>query len=204
MEGLNPSGPPDADELLNSAMWYNWHMNNKRNRIAHINLQKVRTLLEFPGVDSATVREMSAETKDEVYCLSALMLYHCGLIYVPDFLHSAYKNPLHSMEGALKRLRWACARMISFLGSCPSSHILYRYDLKGLPEHLARFTEGIARRTQKPTGQREIDLRWAPKPVPAKSTSASRQRRLRTTPRKTIASAATEEVIVVEPTPATE
>ena len=109
MEGLNPSGPPDAEELLNSAMWYNWRMSNKSKRIPNMNLQKVRTVLEFLGVDRATVREMSAETKDEVYCISLLMLYHCGLIYVPDYLHSSYRNPLHTMEGAIKRLRWACA-----------------------------------------------------------------------------------------------
>ena len=105
MEGFHPSVPPDAAELLDSNLWYNWRMSNKRQRLSHIHLQKVRTLMEFLGVDSATVREMSAEPKDKVYCVSALMLYHCGLIYVPDFLHSAYKNPLHSTEGALKRLR---------------------------------------------------------------------------------------------------
>ena len=130
MEGLHPSGPPDAAELLNSNLWYNWRMSNMRPRIAHIHLQKVRTLMEFLGVDSATVREMSAETKDEVYCVSVLMLYHCGLIYVPDFLHSAYKNSLHSIGGPLKRLRWACTRMISFLGSskglqgCLQTHLV--------------------------------------------------------------------------------
>ena len=74
--------------------------------------------------------------------------------------------------------------------------------MKGLPEHLARFTKGIPKRTPKPPGQRKIALRLAPKPVPAKSTSASRQRRLTSTPRKTPPSAATEEVITVEPTPA--
>ena len=56
MEGLNPSGTPDAEELINSAMWYNWRMSNKSKRIPHMNLQKVRTVLEFLGVDSTTVR----------------------------------------------------------------------------------------------------------------------------------------------------
>ena len=41
---------------------------------------------DCPGVDTATVREMSAETKDEIYCISLLMLYHCGLIYLPQLL----------------------------------------------------------------------------------------------------------------------
>ena len=68
--------------------------------------------MEFLGVDSTTVREMSAETKDEVYCISLLMLYHCGLIYLPEYLHSSYLNPLHSMEGAIRRMRWACAKII--------------------------------------------------------------------------------------------
>ena len=53
-----------------------------------MNLAKVRAVMDFLGVDQATVRSMSAEMKDETYCISLLMLYHCGLIYLPDYLHS--------------------------------------------------------------------------------------------------------------------
>ena len=45
-----------------------------------MNLQKVRAVMEFFGVDKATVREMSAETKDEKCCISLLMLYQPSLM----------------------------------------------------------------------------------------------------------------------------
>ena len=159
-------------------------MSNKRKRIPHMNLAKVRAVMEFLGVDKATVREMSAETKDETYCISLLMLYHCGLIYLPEYLHSSYRNPLHSMDGAIRRMRWACAKMISFLGSCPQTHIIFKYNVHGLPEHLSVYSRGVARMNPSPPGQRSIDSRLAPKPVTSRK-SDRKAGGVSSTPKKT-------------------
>ena len=97
-----------------------------------MNLAKVRAVMEFLGVDKATVREMSAETKDETYCISLLMLYHCGLIYLPEYLHSSYRNPLHSMEGAIKRMRALGASMYRWARCKYLSHLIFgRYNSEG-------------------------------------------------------------------------
>ena len=106
----------------------------------------MKSLCEFLGLDSESVKETSAETFDEVYWASTMLLYHEGLIFIPDYLDPVYRNPEHTQEGALQHLRWVCAKMISFLGSCPSTHVKFRYDLLGLPQHLARYTKGIPRR----------------------------------------------------------
>ena len=87
MEGLTPSSRP-AGDLINPDMWYNWRRSNKARRIPHMNLGWVIALLEFLGVDRATMRSMSAEAKDETYVVGLLMLYHCGRIHLPNFLPS--------------------------------------------------------------------------------------------------------------------
>ena len=58
-------------------------------------------------------------------------------------------------------MRWACAKMISYLGSCPQ----VKYKVHGLPEHLSVYSRGVARMNPSPPGQRSIDSRLAPKPV---------------------------------------
>ena len=162
MEGLTPSSRP-AGDLINPDMWYNWRRSNKARRIPHMNLGWVIALLEFLGVDRATMRSMSAEAKDETYCVGLLMLYHCGLIHPPNFLHSSYHNPNHSMDGAIRRMRWAVPKMISYLGSNPATHITFKYNVLGLPNHLREYSKGVARLNPSPPGQRSIDSRLSPR-----------------------------------------
>ena len=131
------------------------------------------------------------------------MLYHCGLIYLPEYLHSSYHNPLHSMEGANRRMRWACAKMISFLGSCPKTHILFRYNVHGLPEHLYGYSKGFARINPSPPGQRSIDSRLASKPLTSRN-SSRKEGRVSSTPKKTRATDTTVKATTEDPTPATE
>ena len=95
MEGLTPSEPATGD-LIDPELWYNWRKSNKSRRIAHMNVGWAVALLEFLGVERVTIRAMSAESKDEVYCVTLLMMNHCGLIHLPHYLHRSYHNIDHN------------------------------------------------------------------------------------------------------------
>ena len=94
--------------------------------------------------------------------------------------------------------------MISFLGSCPTTHIIFRYNIHGLPEHLSVYSKGVARMNPSPPGQRSIDSRLASKPVTANRNSAGREGRVSSTPKRTRATDTTVKATTEDLTPATE
>ena len=143
-------------------------------------------LLEFLGVERVTIRAMSAESKDEAYCVTLLMMNHCGLIHLPHYLHSSYHNINHTMDGAIRRMRWAVPKMTSYLGSDPATHILFRYNVLGLPIHLREFSKAVPRLNPSPPGLRNTDSRLSPRKLAARNSvrntrgEASTTRRSRT------------------------
>ena len=125
----------------------------------------------YKGVERVTIRAMSAESKDEIYCVAVLMMKLCGLIHLPPYLHSSYHNINHSMDGAIRRMRWAVPRMTSYLGSDPATHIIFRYNVMGLPSHLREFSKAVPRLNPSPPGLRNIDSRLSPRKEAARNSS---------------------------------
>ena len=96
--------------------WYNWRKSQKSNRIPHINSSWAFSVLEFIGVEKNIIMDMPVEAKDESYCVIVVMMKICGLISLPPNLHQAYHNDAHTMDGCIKRLRWAVPRLTSYMG----------------------------------------------------------------------------------------
>ena len=61
--------------------------------MAHMNVSWAVALLELLGVERVTIRAMSAESKDEAYFVTLLMMNHCGLIHLPHYLLEIGKDP---------------------------------------------------------------------------------------------------------------
>ena len=170
MEGLTPTEPATG-EMTNPDLWYNWRQSNKSRRIPHINAGWALAVLEFLGLERTTIKEMSVEAKDETYCVLVLMMKLCGLITLPPYLHRAYHNQDHCMDGAIRRLRWAVPRMTSYMGSDPATHIMFRYNVTGLPSHLRVFSKAVPRLNPSPPGSRSIDSRLTPSREAARNLS---------------------------------
>ena len=125
----------------------------------------------FLGLEMTTIKEMSVEAKDESYCVLVLMMKLCGLITLPPYLHRAYHNQAHDMDSAIRRLRWAVPRLTSYMGSDPATHILFRYNVHGLPSHLRVFSKALPRLTPGSRGSRTIDSRITPRREAARNLS---------------------------------
>ena len=76
--------------------------------------------------------------------------------------------------------------MTSYLGSDPATHILFRYNVLGLPIHLREFSKAVPRLNPSPPGLRNIDSRLSPRKEAARNSvrntrgEASTTRRSRT------------------------
>ena len=141
---------------------------------------KRNTLLcDFLKLERYTVRSLSVQIQSELYSIIVMLLSHGGFIRVPSFMDRCYRNPSHSVKGALDRLRWLTPGIVKDLGSCPEATLRQRYRSSELPLHLKPYLLDVPRAEQRLKGDRDIDKRLQ-QAVKFKVTTTSNKTDLRT------------------------
>ena len=71
----------------------------------------------------------------EAYGAFLIMMQSQGMKTMPDWMSSQYRNPSHSSETGMDRLRYCAPALASELGSDPEHSIATRC-LNNIPDHL--------------------------------------------------------------------
>ena len=113
--------------------------------------------MDWLKIDRKTIRSLSDLIQSELYSIVVMLRAHAQFIRVPPFFGGSYRNPAHTVNNALERLRWLIPGVVKDFGSCPEETIRQRFNIRGLPLHLQPYSlnSGRAKRG-------EVDLQEDP------------------------------------------
>ena len=78
---------------------------------------------------------MGGAILSEAYRAFLIMMASQGIIIMPEWMPPQYRNPRHSFETGMNRLRYCAPALVSELGSDPE-HTIASRCLNNIPEHL--------------------------------------------------------------------
>ena len=132
--------------MLDISLYFNWRGQGKAHRATVDMDHCVELLYGCLKLDNELQKLMGGAILSEAYGAFLIMMASHGIIIMPEWMPSQYRNPRHSFETGMDRLRYCAPALASELGSDPV-HIIANRCLNNIPEHLNNTapTTGMSR-----------------------------------------------------------